>query len=188
MSENSDSRSTSGQSEVDWSQVQETVRMLFLTVAQIEIALTESDESFDHLTHSFTNIMEYEKNIAQVVEGLPDSEQTLALRDSIRHSTQKLRQEFQGAIIAFQFYDKLTQRLSHVCSSIEAMSGLVGDTSKNNDPAQWTLLQDAIKSRYSMHEEYEMFDNVMKGDDVREAVRKYYETHKDDLSGDIEFF
>lgn len=188
MSENSDSRSTTDQSEVNWSQVQETVRMLFLAVAQIEIALTESDESFDHLTHSFTNIMGYEKNITQAVEDLSDSEETRAMRDSIRHNTQKVRQEIQGAIIAFQFYDKLTQRLSHVSSSIEAMSGLVGDSSKNNNPAQWNLLQEAIKSRYSMREEYEMFDNVMKGDDVREAVRKYNEAHKDDLSEDIEFF
>jgi hypothetical protein len=33
-----------------------------------------------------------------------------------------------------------------------------------------------------------MFDNVMKGADVREAVRKYNETHKEDLEDDIEFF
>lgn len=33
-----------------------------------------------------------------------------------------------------------------------------------------------------------MFDSAMKGGDVREAVRSYYEAHNNQLDDDIEFF
>jgi len=180
--------STAVSPDLDWSQIRETVRMLFLSVAQIEIAMRESDDSVEHLTTTFTTMMEYESNIAREVEKLPDSEATREIRESITFNTQMVTQEMQGAIIAFQFYDKLTQRLSHVGSSIEGLSELVNDISKIYNPMEWQKLQQQIKSRYSMREEHEMFDSVMNGMDVREAVRQYNEMHKEDLEDDIEFF
>lgn len=180
--------STAVSPDLDWSQIRETVRMLFLSVAQIEIAMRESDDSVEHLTTAFTTMMEYESNIARAVEQLPDSEATRELRESIMFNTQMVTQEMQGAIMAFQFYDKLTQRLSHVGSSIEGLSELVNDISKIYNPMEWQKLQQQIKSRYSMREEHEMFDSVMNGMDVREAVRQYNEMHKQDLEDDIEFF
>lgn len=188
MSDDLKGPSTAVQPDLDWSQVRETVRMLFLTVAQIEIALRESDDSVQHLTKAFTTMMSYENVIALAVEELPDSEQTKVIRDTIRHNTKKVSKEMQGAIMAFQFYDKLTQRLSHVSSSVESLSDLVSDTSKIYNPFEWKDLQTKIKSRYSMREEHEMFDSVMQGGDIREAVRKYNDAHKDDLQDDVEFF
>lgn len=188
MTEEIKKPSTSSQPDLDWSQIRETVRMLFLSVAQIEIALRESDDSVEHLTNAFTSMMEHENVIALAVDDLPDKDETKAIRDTIKHNARMVTQEMQGAIVAFQFYDKLTQRLSHVGSSIEALSNLLDDTTKIYNPMEWNGLQEKIKSKYSMREEHEMFESVMNGEDIRAAVRKYNETHKQNLDADIEFF
>jgi hypothetical protein len=180
--------STAGDPDLDWSQVRETVRMLFLAVAQIEIALRESDDSVGHLTNAFTTMMGYEKIIAMAADELPDDDNFAVLRDRIKHNAQQASQEMQAAIIAFQFYDKLTQRLSHVASSVESLSELVADTGRIYNPNEWKQLQTQIKSKYSMREEHEMFDSVMQGSDIRDAVRKYNLAHKEDLTDDVEFF
>ncbi len=175
-------------SDEEWTQVRETVRMLFLAVAQIEIALAESDDSIGHLTDTFTGMMAQEQAIADAVERLPDSPQTRALREDIRCRAGEVAQQMQGAIVAFQFYDRLTQRLGHVGESLEAMSDLVSDPRRLHDPQQWRELQQRIRSRYSMREERELFDHIMQGGDIREAVRRYNEAHAQDLQDDIEFF
>ena len=188
MTENSKGPSTATEPDLDWSQVRETVRMLFLAIAQIEIALRESDDSVEKLTTAFTTMMGYENVIAMAVDDLPETDDTKVILQTIRHNAHMVTQEMQGAIIAFQFYDKLTQRLGHVGTSIEALSNLVSDKSKIYNPYEWKDLQALIRSRYSMREEHEMFESVMRGGDVREAVRKYNEAHKEDLEDDIEFF
>ena len=48
--------STAARPDLDWSQVRETILMLNLAVAQIEMALKESSGSVDVLTNSFTDM------------------------------------------------------------------------------------------------------------------------------------
>lgn len=182
------SLSTAVSPDLDWSQVRETVRMLFLAVAQIEIALRESDDSVQSLTDTFTSMMAYEKAIGESADQLPEDDTVVELKEAIKHRAEAVSTQMQSAIIAFQFYDKLTQRLGHVATSIESLSNLVGDQSRLFNPNEWNQLQGAIRSRYSMREEHEMFDAVMQGADVRDAVRRYNESHKQDLADDIEFF
>lgn len=180
--------STAVQPDLDWSQVRETVRMLFLSVAQIEIAFSESDDSIEHLSRAFTSMMDYQNVITRAVEDLPDTKDTKTIRDTIRHNAKMASQEMQEAIIAFQFYDKLTQRLSHVSSSIESLSDLVSDSSKIYNPNEWGKLQNKIKSRYSMQEEHDMFDSVMQGGDIRQAVNKFNQSLKKNIQPEVEFF
>jgi hypothetical protein len=190
MSEVTIGPSTAVSPDLDWSQIRETVRMLFLTVAQIEIAMRDSDDSIERLTNAFTTMMGYEKVISMAVDDLPASDETQVIRDTIKHNADMVTTEMQAAIVAFQFYDKLSQRLSHVSSSIEALSELVADNARIYNPYEWKGLQARIKSKYSMREEHEMFDSVMRGGDVREAVRKYNEARKQEpvVEDDIEFF
>jgi len=177
--------------DLDWSQVRETVRMLFLATAQMEIALTESDDSVLHLTDAFTSMIGYESVIKMAVQDLPETKETNVIRQTITHNADKVTESMQSAIVAFQFYDKLTQRLAHVSHSVEALSSLVSDTSKIYNPYEWRALQEKIKSRYSMREEIEMFEAVMGGADVREAIHSFNEANKNkpEMEHDeIEFF
>jgi uncharacterized protein YoxC len=188
MSDKMPAPSTSIDPDLDWSQIRETVRMLFLAVAQIEIAMQDSDSSVDRLTHAFTTMTEFEMETVSMVEKLPDEDHTQELREKIKNNANQVASEMQEAIVAFQFYDKLSQRLSHVSESIESLSELVGDTARIYSPMEWKALQDAIKSRYSMREEHEMFDSVMNGGNIRDVVKRYFEAHKDNQDDNIEFF
>ncbi len=189
MNDESRMPSTSVQPDLDWSQVRETVRMLFLSVAQIEIAMSESDDSIEHLTNAFTTMVGHENAISVAVDQLPDDENTLAIRNTIKMNSEQAASEMQSAIMAFQFYDKLTQRLMHVSNSIESLSELVKDTQKIYNPSEWHHLQEQIKSKYTMREERDMFDNVMQGGDIRQAVRLFNEAQKSAVAeDDIEFF
>jgi len=173
---------------VGWTHVRETIRMLFLSIAQIEIALRESDDSVEHLTDAFTSMVNRETEIANAIEKLSVHGGDQAISESIKQKAEEVTGKMQGAIVAFQFYDKLTQRLGHVCSSMEDLSDLLGDDERIYQASEWNSLQSAIKSKYSMREEHELFDVVMAGGDVREAIRRFNEVKKDDSHTDIELF
>ena len=59
--------------DLDWSQVRETILMLALAVAQIEMSMRESDGSVEVLSNSFTSMVGQVKMIERTVAALPDS-------------------------------------------------------------------------------------------------------------------
>jgi len=93
----------------------------------------------------------------------------------------------QQSIIAFQFYDKLSQRLTHVCHSLAAMNDLVADRGRLYSPNEWVALQEKIRSKYTTAEEHALFDAVMDGVPVQEALDRYMSSMKD-KGDDIELF
>lgn len=99
--------------DLDWSQVRETVMMLNLATAQISGTLKEGDESVSSLADAFTSMVGNVETAHMAAEELPDSTE----KDTIIKNCEAVASEMQHAIMAFQFYDKLTQRLSHVSSS-----------------------------------------------------------------------
>ncbi|MDQ7073388.1 MAG: hypothetical protein Q9N32_08010 [Gammaproteobacteria bacterium] len=88
--------------------------------------------------------------------------------------------------MAFQFYDKLTQRLSHVSHSLESLVDLVGDNSRLYNPVEWSLLQEKIKSRYTMPEEHNMFELMMSGMSIQDVLQQLKQ--QDDKGDDVELF
>jgi hypothetical protein len=92
------------------------------------------------------------------------------------------------AIIAFQFYDKLVQRLAHVSHSLGSLSELVSDQRRIFSPYEWVGLQEKIRSRYSTVDEVAMFEAVLNGMPVQDAIAQYVDTLKDKGGDDIELF
>lgn len=169
--------------DLDWSQIRETVRMMNLAVAQIEMSMKEGDDSVDTLTDTFTTMAAR----VQVVEALA-KEQAMAGNDMQDIITQcdAVSAEMQHAIIAFQFYDKLTQRLSHVSNSLGSLVDLVGDNTRLFNPVEWSLLQEKIKAKYTMPAEHHMFELMMQGMSIEDVLSQTAQaTQPDD---DIELF
>ncbi|MBL3617099.1 MAG: hypothetical protein JMN26_05145, partial [gamma proteobacterium endosymbiont of Lamellibrachia anaximandri] len=96
--------------------------------------------------------------------------------------------KMQASIMAFQFYDKLSQRLSHVNHALEALGELVGDQGRLYNPSEWTGLQGKIRSRYSMREEQEMFDALLSGATIEEALQMGIAAMHEAEDDDIELF
>ena len=173
--------------DLDWSQVRETVLMLELSAVQIEAAMKDSNSSVDVLTDSFTTMASYMRMITDTIGTLPEHGEIGVAKQNLSGVSEHVSGMVHQAIIAFQFYDKLVQRLSHVGLSLGDLSDLVADPQRLFNPREWVDLQDSIKSKYSTREEIAMFDAVMQGVPVQQAVDKFM-AEMDGKSDDIEFF
>lgn len=166
----------------NWCFRSETARLLALNVAQIHTGLSEGDSSINTLTSSFQQLAAFCEKIEKHDENAISTENL----KSIAHS---MSSQVNDAIVAFQFYDRLCQRLDHVQANLQYLSTLITDEGHINNSEGWQGLRDKIKASYTMETEHKMHDAVMKGATIEEALelfRKELESLKDE--DDIELF
>ena len=154
--------------DMDWSQVRETILMLGLAITQIRDAMTQGEDSVGTLTRSFTELAGQVTHIESVTRELPGMPEET--RADLMHRLEKTRLSVTESIVAFQFYDRLSQRLDHVCHSIDALGALIAVPQRLFNPGEWVGLQELILSRYTMEEERAMFEMVMRGVPISEAL------------------
>lgn len=167
----------------DWSQVQETVKLLTLSAAQVDIILQEGDLSVNTLTESFTDIVESMQTINNHLLSLDTSD----TRDQALACCAETKAQIQTAIIAFQFYDRMQQCLQHVTSNLRGLSKLVESPERLYNPKEWQAFQNQIRSRYTMESEKMMFDAILQGKSVDDAIAAK-NAYQRSQSGDIELF
>jgi len=178
--------STSNQPDLDWSQLKQTVLMLNLAVSQIDQSMHDGNQSVDTLASSFTDLA---STIASLSEDLNEIEDG-ALRQRMAVSTITASENVRSAIIAFQFYDKLSQRLNHVSNDLTALTDLISNANTLYSPPAWNSLQDKIREKYTMEEERTMFDQVLSGISIEQALEEYKTAMiaKNNTDDDIELF
>ena len=177
--------------DLDWSQVRETVLMLELAAGQVEAALRDSGSSVDVLTGSFTSMAGTLEGVDAQLMRLAEKEGMTPELAEIRDEARRVAEQVHRSIIAFQFYDRLTQRLDHVCHSLESLADLVNSPDRRYRPDQWAALQAQIASKFTMTEERAMFDAVLHGVPVKEALQQYMTARMHEVEaggGDIELF
>jgi len=168
--------------DLDWSQVRETILMLNLAVAQIELTLRNGNESVNSLGNSFTSMAGNIEVIRRVLSAQSNSDQSLeTICDSVAG-------DVQNAIVAFQFYDKLTQRLAHLSHSMNSLAKLVANPTKLYSPFAWVGLQEQIKSSYTVESDRAMFRAILNGASVEEALRASELAKQQENDNDIELF
>lgn len=169
--------------DLDWSQVRETVKLLTLSAAQVDVILQESELSVNTLTESFTDIVESMHTINSHLLSLGSSggsDQALAC-------CSETKDKIQRAIIAFQFYDRMQQCLQHVTSNLRGLSNLVESPERLYNPNEWRGFQGQIRARYTMESEKMMFDAILQGKSVDDAIAAK-EAHQHGQSDEIELF
>ncbi|MEW5942348.1 MAG: hypothetical protein AB1710_00675 [Pseudomonadota bacterium] len=185
MSPTAGIKSTASNPDLDWSQVRETILMLGLAIGQIEMAMRDSDESVSVLTDSFTSMVAAVRTISEAAQRLPAGEDT---RETIENNCAFVSTQMHDAIMAFQFYDRLVQRLDHACRSIDALAELIADARRLYSPSEWVGIQQKIRSKYSMESERIMFDAILDGATVAEALALSRQKLADNKPDDIELF
>jgi hypothetical protein len=184
---NTPPHSTAARPDLDWSQVRETILMINLAVAQIEMALKDSSGSVEVLTNSFTGMYSNLMALVEEAHHLPES----PIKANIEDTGCVVSAQMQQAIVAFQFYDRLTQRLSHACRSLEDLGVIVTDPTQLYNPFAWNALQQKIRAKYSMEDEKLMFDTLLATGSVEKALALYVERKHEEATGggdDIELF
>jgi hypothetical protein len=177
--------STAARPDLDWSQVRETILMLNLGIAQLEMAMRDSNGSVDVLTHAFTGMFGNMMGLVEMVETLPES----PVKQSVQELGATVSNQMQQAIVAFQFYDRLSQRLGHVGRSLEDLTNIVSDPARLYNPGAWHELQQKIRSKYTMEDEKIMFDTLLATGDVKLALEQFVGRKQEEAGGsEIELF
>ncbi|MCX7193044.1 MAG: hypothetical protein NTY60_05390 [Proteobacteria bacterium] len=181
--------SVASRPDLDWSQVRETILMLNLSMTHIELAMHDSSNSVGDLTDSFTSISGALNAIREVAHQLPDTPEVTAAKSEIENLGDEVSNKVSQAIIAFQFYDRLSQRLSQVCRNLDDLGILVNDPVRLYNPFAWVALQQKIRSKYVTEDDKYMFDTLMETRDVQKALAEFMKRKREQQpEGDIELF
>ncbi len=146
--------------------------MLALAVAQVESSMTDGAQSVDTLTQTFTRMAKYVKKIREVTQKVTPGSLKV-FQEIIESTAQNLENDVQDSVMAFQFYDRITQRLDHVCNSLDQLGGLINEPGALYDPTKWHDLQEKIKGSYTMEAERIMFEHILRGHSIKEALEIY---------------
>lgn len=177
--------SNSQQPDLDWSQVRETVKLLTLSATQVQSSMREGDDSVTTLTAAFTDMVTNLTEVSKALESIEDC----AAKDKAMQHCLMTSEKVHSSIIAFQFYDRMQQCLQHVTENLNGLSNIVENPQLLYNPMEWKKLQDKIRDGYTMESEKVMFDVILEGKSVAEALelaKQYDNTAKED--DDIELF
>ena len=160
------------------------VTLLQLAAAQLALSLKETEQPFDDLSRLFIEIVEGYNQIEGLI-GSCDQSDVEKLQDLHSHTQAKVR----NAIVDFQFYDRMTQRLQHIMSNIQdAIKAL--EVKETGDEAEWNRIFERIEKSYTMREETQLFNSIRSGEGFETAVKSLIEQtfKKDAVEPEIELF
>ncbi len=183
MSEQNRSTESDHELEKEWSHVGETINMLYLAVCQIESTMGDANQSVEVLTKSFTKLASHTSEVSQQLQGLNEVDQLNVFKEDLSSTASELQSHIASSVEAFQFYDRVCQRIDHVARSLEQVSGLLSDKRAIYEQQAWKDVQANIKSSYSMEAERIMFEYIMRGGSVQEAL-EIYKHHFNDAQND----
>ena len=169
-----------------WTPEQQIARLLSLCEAQMESALSESDVAVEELVKSFAGLIEAGQALGSLSEKTPE-----AGVPDLAAQLDALKKQTAAAIVAFQFYDKLTQRLGHVRYSLSALAMFVCDHAKTGERDQWRRMFATLRRLYRTEEERQLFRMMVEGasaEEAREHIQQSTLTLRAAPTGEIEIF
>ncbi len=176
--------SNANQPDLDWSQIRETVKLLAVSTVQVEGGLKVGDESVGVLAESFTSMVADMNAIHAILATLEPSEK----RDEALMHCESTQNKIHASIVAFQFYDRLQQCLTHVSIGLKGLSSIIESPNRLYNPAEWHKFQQEIRGRYTMESEKVMFDAILQGKSIDEALLLVAEFDKQADDDEIELF
>ena len=165
--------------------ITETIKLLYLAVCQIETSVADSNRSMLQLGNAFTKLAEHSGEIETDTQAVTSTEEFEAIRDKITQSNQQIREKISEAITAFQFGDRLSQRLNHVSDALKNTTDILG-SEKINDQDAWLEIQKKVQSSYSLDSERLMFEHILRGASVEEALEIYHHHFDETNHGTID--
>lgn len=180
---------------IAWTPEQQIARMLELCEAQMESALSESDMAVEALIKSFAGLIEAGQALGSLGEQTGEKTGEKTPLDpgaaDLAQQLDALRKQTAAAVVAFQFYDKLTQRLGHVRYSLSALAMFVCDRAKSGEREQWRRLFTTLRRLYRTEEERQIFNLMVDGataEEAREHIQQSTLTLRTAPTGEIEIF
>jgi len=163
--------------EIAWCNIEQTVKLLVLAVTQIEVSIGESDASVKTLADAFeemaNGIQEILLHLGHVSGRVYDGGGDTRSDTGMAELCLQLQGKINTAVMALQFHDRLSQRLTQIHRNLDNLSGLLGNHSETSSKIEWCQMQDELRASYTMVEDRALFDALMKGATVAQAVACY---------------
>ncbi|MEE4245499.1 MAG: hypothetical protein V2I33_08815 [Kangiellaceae bacterium] len=154
--------------------------ILKLSAAQLRLTCKESEEPVETLSQNFTELADITNQLFN--QNGKSGEDAL---DSFL--VQELKNKIERSIIAFQFYDRLSQRIHHVVDHIESINDAIENC--NTDlHAELKSKITAFQKAYTMENERKVFDAILSGLPIQKAIELGYQKHLDDDDSSVELF
>lgn len=182
-------------------EVQQTILVLNLSVAQIDLSITEGDNSVNTLIDSFTYMSQHIEQIQQAGQSIADmnndqSDAMQAHQSLLIAEAGELSAKMQQAVIAFQFYDKLSQRLEHVSHGLSGLAEIVSHEMRVKDAQEWEDFKASVRKGTTMREEEELFELIFDQkipsneaiDIMKQRMKQRYSQTEAKQDDEIEFF
>ncbi|MCH9742194.1 MAG: hypothetical protein K0U21_03190 [Proteobacteria bacterium] len=142
-----------------WKELSQTIMALNLSIAQIDLSMTEGGYSVDTLIDSFNFMREGLDNLRTTV--LNDEVTDIAeLKAKLMAESAVMTDKVTASIVAFQFYDKLSQRLQHVSKSLSILSDIISHEDRTVDETTWNKFREKMAKYAAMREEYELYELI----------------------------
>jgi hypothetical protein len=159
---------------LDWKELRRTVMTLNLAIAQIDLSMTEGEYSIDTLIDSFGFMRSELDKLNRIVH--EDGIDVETVKAALAAQSEILTDKVSASIIAFQFYDKLSQRLHHVSESLSALIDIISSEDTVIDEESWERFLGKMAKYASMREEYELFDLIFeRGRSAQDAISELRE-------------
>lgn len=165
---------------------QEIARSLKLAIAQINMSMQESDESVQQLITSMTAVNTCLNQMGKIISKADDLETTASLNE-IQKYNNTANQNMRDAVMAFQFYDRMSQRFAHVEENLQAIAEIMTKPEQQH-PKLWNLLQKRLRSVYSTEQEQSMYQALLHELSETETSRHPAPLNTSQTAGEIELF
>lgn len=143
---------------LDWQELRKTIMTLNLAIAQIDLSMTEGEYSIDTLIDSFGFMRSELDRLNRIVH--EDDIDVETVKAVLAAQAEMLTDKVSSSIIAFQFYDKLSQRLHHVSESLSALIDIISSEEGSFNQQSWDNFFNKMAKYASMREEYELFELI----------------------------
>lgn len=164
---------------------QELALFLKIAMGELKLAIREASSSVQTLTKTYMDMVREVHEIKAIAETANGKEGLVQISKVCDTYLDKV----QEGTVGFQFYDKLSQRLCHTSDNMLALSDLAEKEQNLFDAKRWQAMLDTIRSRYNTEKDRNMFDAVMEGASIKEALRIATERgEKKPAEGSIELF
>ena len=170
----------------DSNDAEEIARSLKLAIAQIEMSMRESDQSVQQLIDSITAMTGCLHQVNACVYNYNDVNQP-SIFEEIQTYTSRAHQYMRDAVLAFQFYDRLSQRFTHIEENLRAIADLVLKPDQQH-PELWRNLEKKLRSVYSTEQEQTMYQALLHGISETQIMQNPALSNTDQKAGEIELF
>ncbi|NOZ10013.1 MAG: hypothetical protein GXP09_03040 [Gammaproteobacteria bacterium] len=165
---------------------QELALFMDISSGELKLAMGDAAGTMRQLTQTFMTMVTDVQEIKILAEVLNKKSSANTGANEIIAACDKYLDKVQAGTVGFQFYDKLTQRLRHTSKSMQQVKDILHAPDQLNDESVWQAFKDDIHQRYNTEEDRKLYQAIIKGLSIDEALSKASKQSK--KKKDIELF